>query len=129
GHADLRRRVDDLDTLVTERRKPIVDLVGRDDVLGHVVVYFVISKEAFGLAEVHQLLLLTIRRFATVHRGSSSGRRPNWSAMLRVFNWRIVSSRASCVSPRRSASLICRLSSASSPSIASRCSIAHASAS
>src|SRR5262249_54655903 len=47
--------VDDLDAGVTERGEPRVDLIGRDHVLGHVVVDLVVGDEALLLAQLDQL--------------------------------------------------------------------------
>ena len=42
--------------MITERRQPAVDLVGRHDVLGHRVVDLVVRDEALLLAELDQLV-------------------------------------------------------------------------
>src|SRR6476659_410699 len=40
------RAIDDLDAVLAERGQPAVDLIGRDHVLGHVVVDLVVGHEA-----------------------------------------------------------------------------------
>ena len=71
GDLDLAGGVDDLDALAAQRRQPVVDLVGGDDVLRHVVVDLVVGQEALGLPDRDQLPLLLLALLA--------GGRTSWS--------------------------------------------------
>src|SRR5450631_1157430 len=57
---DLGRRVDDLDPLAREGRQPVVHLVGRNDVLRHVLVDLVVGQKALGLPHRDELALLAL---------------------------------------------------------------------
>ena len=57
---DLRRRIDDLDAFVRERRQPVVHALGGHDVLRHVLVDLLVGQEALGLADRDQRALLAL---------------------------------------------------------------------
>ena len=57
---DLRRRIDDLDAFVGERRQPVVHPIGRRDALGHLLVDLVVGEESLGLADRDQRALLAL---------------------------------------------------------------------
>ena len=56
----LRRRLDDLDALVSERRQPVVHLIGRHGALGHTLADLVVGQESLGLADRDQLALVAV---------------------------------------------------------------------
>ncbi len=64
GHPHLRGRVHDLDAFTTQGREPVVDLVGRHDALGHVIVDFVISEKPLGPANGDELAFLALALLA-----------------------------------------------------------------
>src|SRR6185312_2275824 len=73
--------VDDLDAFVAERRKPVVDLIGGHDFVGHGVVDLVVGHVALLLAHRDELLLGTLGVAITVHRELLL------TALIRAFNF------------------------------------------
>src|SRR6266498_293582 len=56
----LRRRLDDLDALVGERRKPVLHLTGRRRAFRHALADLVVGQKALGLADRDQLALVAL---------------------------------------------------------------------